>query len=390
MAKRRGSGEGSIYERKDGRWCAQVSVGYVGGKLKRKLIYGKTRVEVSETLKRVLRDQQLGLNVAPQRQTVAGFLDSWLTDVVRPKNREHTYRSYLGLAENHLKPGIGKLNLDKLTPQRLQTFLNERSKAGVTPATLKHIRDALRAALSQAQRWQLVHSNAAKLVSLPKVPQYRPQVLSPEQGQVFLNAIKEERLEALFSVLIMLGLRRGEALGLRWCDLDLETGMLFVRHSLERIKGKGLMLAEVKSEKSRRDLRIPRLVLIALLRHQERQQKEREWCGSKWKKSGHVFTTTIGTPLVPEEANQTLDRVLLVAKLPKIRIHDLRHSAATILLALGTHPKLVQEMLGHSTFTLTMNTYSHVLPSLRNEVADRMDQAFAVSEAVKPESATIQ
>ncbi len=117
---------------------------------------------------------------------------------------------------------------------------------------------------------------------------------------------------------------------------------------------------------------------------------EREWCGSKWKESGQVFATTIGTPVIPEKINETLARVLKAAGLPKIRIHDLRHSAATILLAIGTHPKLVQEMSGQSTFTLTMNTYSHVLPSLRNEVADRMDQAFAVSEAVKPDTTTIQ
>lgn len=390
MAKRRGLGEGSIYARKDGRWCAQVSLGYKDGKPHRKLLYGKTRLDVSEALKKVLRDQQIGFNVAPERQTVSGFLDLWLEQVVRNKNREHTYRSYKGLAENHLKPGLGKLSLEKLSPQRLQTFLNERTKAGVSPATLKHMRDALRAALSQAQRWQLVHANAAKLVTLPKVIQFRPTVLSAEQGRAFLTGVEGERLEALFTLLITLGLRRGEVLGLRWCDLDLTAGTLSVRNSLERIKGTGLVLAELKTERARRDLRIPQIALLALYRHQERQRREREWAGSKWKESGHVFTTSVGTPLTPELVNTTLVDVLKRAELPKVRVHDLRHSAATILLSLGTHPKLVQELLGHSTFALTMNVYSHVLPSLRNEVADSMDRALTVTQAVKASTAVIQ
>ena len=154
MAKTRGSGEGSIFQREDGRWCAQVSLGYKpGGKRNRKLVYGATRHEVSEAMKRTLREQQLGLSITSERQTVAQFLTDWLENTVKPKNKQLTHRSYEWIVRLHLIPGLGRLPLVKLTPQKLQAFINERHASGLTAATVKHINATLRAALSQAQRW---------------------------------------------------------------------------------------------------------------------------------------------------------------------------------------------------------------------------------------------
>lgn len=216
MAGRRGSGEGSIYQRKDGRWCAQVSLGFKpGGKPHRKLLYGKTRAEVSEAMKRVLRDQQLGLTIASERQTLKQFLTDWLENTVKPKNKQLTYRSYEWIIRIHLIPGLGKLQLVHVTPQKLQAFINERSAAGLSAATVKHINATLRAALSQAHRWQLVHQSAAKLIALPRSVRYQPTILSSTQAKVLLTFVRGQRYEALFTVALTLGLRRGETLGLR-------------------------------------------------------------------------------------------------------------------------------------------------------------------------------
>jgi integrase len=391
MANRRGSGEGSIYQRKDGRWCAQVLFGYKpGGIPHRKLLYGKTRSEVSEAMKRVLRDQQMGLAITSERQTLTMFLNDWLENTVKPKNKQLTYQSYEWIVRTHLVPSLGRLPLVKLTPQKLQAFLNERHTSGLSAATVKHINATLRAALSQAQRWQLVHQNAAKLVTLPRSVRYEAAILSPDQAKAFLTYLIGHCHEALYTLALTMGLRRGEILGLRWCDVDLENASLEVRHSLERVKGKGVRLSEPKSEKARRVLRIPQICLTSLVAHKSAQEKKRLWAGSKWRDAGFIFTSGIGTPIGPDEISSDFPAILKAAKLPKVRFHDLRHSCASLLLSLGVSAKLVQETLGHSTYQLTMDTYSHMIPALRNEVADRMDEIFskpnpvAVNEAVKP------
>ena len=394
MPKRRGDGEGSIYQAKDGRWRAEVSLGYKpDGKARRKVIYGRTRVEVADTLKKTLREQQLGVNVKPERQTVAIFLRAWLEGTAKTKNRPQTVRSYKWLVESHLVPGLGKLQLDKLTPQAVQAFLAERHASGLSAGTVKHLRATLRSALSHAERWGMVYRNAAKLVVIPQGERYKASILTPEQARAFLKVAAVCKQGPLLTCAITLGLRRGELLGLRWCDVDLEATTLHVRHSLERIKGQGLKLTQPKSERAKRELRLPAVTVEALREQIERQRMARQWAGTGWHDIGFIFTTTVGTPLPPETVNRELTGALTAAKLPKMRFHDLRHSCATLLLSLGVHPKLVQETLGHSTFQLTMDTYSHLIPALRNEVADRMDSVFAPTPTgapTKPVRQTVQ
>lgn len=385
MPKRRGDGEGSIYQTKDGRWRAEVSLGYKpGGMPIRKVIYGRTRVDVADALKKALRDQQLGINVKPERQTVEAFLNAWLENTAKPKNRPQTVRSYKWLIDCHLAPRLGKLTLDKLTPQRVQEFLAERHASGLSAGTVKHLRATLRAALSHAERWGLVHRNVAKLVVVPTGERFKAVVLAPDQAREFLRIAAVSKQGPLLATAISLGLRRGELLGLRWCDVDLDECSVRVNHSLERSKGAGLILCQPKSEKAKRQLRLPAITVQALREQRERQSMARQWAGTRWREGDYVFTTGIGTPLPPEKVNGELTAVLTAAKLPRIRFHDLRHSCASLLLSLGVHPKLVQETLGHSTFQLTMDTYSHVIPALRNEVADRMDSVFSPTPTTAP------
>jgi integrase len=378
MAKRRGSGEGTIYRTKDGRWRGEISLGYSPeGKPLRKIIYGKNQAEVIEEFDRLGKKQSNGVKVRTSKQTVADYLKSWLEDSVKLTNRAQTYRSYEWIVRVHLIPGLGKSTLEKLNPQVLQAFIKSCSKSGLSPATVKHINATLRAALSQAEDWELVDRNVAKLVKLPRAQKYRPTVLSPEQAKAFLLFSANHPQEALFSVALSLGLRRGEIIGLRWQDVDFTVGSLRVTHSLERVKGKGLQLGDPKSAKAQRVLRLPLVCVQALTRQKEKQRVAREWCGAGWKEAGFVFTTSVGTPMQPEMLTREFKAAIAAAGLPDMRLHDLRHSCATLLLAQGVHPKLVQETLGHSTYQLTMDTYSHMIPQLRNEVADRMDQILS-------------
>lgn len=385
MAKRRGDGEGSIYQVRDRLWRAEISLGYTpDGKANRKVLYGATRALVAAKLKEKLRDQQLGQNVKPEAQTVSTYLAQWLKDVVAVRNAPLTAQSYGWLVRKHLIPGLGRHKLEQLSPQLVQQFLAERHAAGLSAATIKHLRATLRAALSQAERWGLVHRNVAKLVTIPQAPRYEAAVLTAEDGVKFLTALRGHPREAVYAMALTMGLRRGELLGLRWADVDLMTAELQVRTSLRVQSGKGLVLGKPKSSRSVRKLRMPQICTLALAGWQVQQRLEKQWAGTKWTEGNFVFTDAVGGPLHPDLLSRDLPRLLKSFGLPVVRLHDLRHSCASMLLAMGVHPKLVQETLGHSSYQLTMDTYSHVIPAMRNEVADRMDHALGSTPTPAP------
>ena len=378
MGRRRGSGEGSIYHAKDGRWRGEISLGYKpDGRPRRKILYARTRSELASEMTRVLREVQIGHNVAPGKQTIEQLLTQWLEQIIRKNRKPDTYRSYEWIVRVHLIPHLGKMQVDKLTPQQVQTFLNERHDSGLNAGTVRHINATLRAALSRAQKWQLVHLNVAKLVTLPQGKKYKPTVLSPDQAKRLLKATEDHKYSALFVVALSLGLRRGEVIGLKWSDINLGRGELRVSGALGRVKGIGLQMGEPKSNSSKRTLMLPKMCLAALERQRVLQEEQRRWSGSKWKEDDYVFTSTDGGPILPETVTREFAEALNTAKLPAMRFQDLRHSCATLLLVQGVHPKLVQATLGHSSFQLTMDTYSHILPALKNEVASRMDDIFS-------------
>ena len=382
MASRRGHGEGSIYQREsDGRWCCSVNLGYVNGKRKQKVIYGKTRKEVAEKLKVVLRDQQQGLPVAVERQTVAQFLDNWLETVVKQNTRPRTYDSYAQVTRLYLAPALGRYQLAKLEPQHVQAMMNAmlerggKDGSGLSARTVTYTRAILRKALNQAMKWGQVSRNVATLVDPPRATRHQIAPLNPDQGRALLNAVQGHRLEGLYRVAISLGLRMGEALGLRWEDVDLEAGTLRVVVSLQRRKG-SLELVEPKTQQSRRTLPLPAVLLAALKTHRTRQLEERLAAGPAWKDQGLVFPSTVGTPIEPRNLTRHFKNVLQSAGLPNIRFHDLRHTAASLLVAQGVHPRVVMEILGHSQISLTMNTYAHVLPEAQREATAWMDTLF--------------
>jgi integrase len=261
-----------------------------------------------------------------------------------------------------------------MTPQQVQSFLNAKAASGLAPRTVLYLRSVLRRALTQAERWGLVTRNVAKLTEPPRIPKQEVRPLSPQQVRQFLVAIEGDRLEALYLVALGVGMRQGEILGLAWRDIDLETGTITVRQALQRIAGK-LELVEPKSATSHRVVPAPRIVLEALRAHRMRQLEARLLAGSRWHEDRRdlVFTTSVGTPMDGVAVTRRFKSIVAAAGLPDQRFHDLRHACASLLLAQGVAPRVVMETLGHSQISLTLNTYSHVIPALGREAADRMD-----------------
>ncbi|MDQ2934069.1 MAG: site-specific integrase [Chloroflexota bacterium] len=369
---RRGNGEGTMQQRADGRWEARLSLGYVDGRRARKSVFGKTQGEVRQKLTRLLRDHDQGMPIAAdERQPLATYLVRWLDDAARNTVRPRTLDGYQRIIGKHLAPAIGRIPLAKLAPADVQALLNAKSRAGLAPQTVRNVHAVLRRALGQALRWGLVGRNVATLVELPRIARSEVRALSPADAKAILAAVRGDRLEGLVNVTLATGLRQGEALALRWRDVDLEAGTITVRHTLQRLGG--AQLVEPKTMRSRRALAASVGTVAALRAHRTRQLQERLWAGSRWSEGDYVFTSTIGTPMVAGEVTRRFQQLLAAAGLPRMRFHDLRHGAASLLLAQGIHPRVVMEMLGHSTIAVTMNVYSHVTPALQREAADRMD-----------------
>jgi len=372
---RRAPHEGTIRQRADGRWESVVHVGWENGRRIRKSFYGRTRREVQQKLVVSLRDLQQGISPTDDRLTTAAFLGRWLDDV-KPTIRSRTFVSYEQTVRLHLKPTLGRTPLSKLRPQQIQALLNVKLVSGLSPRSVGIIHAVLRAALGQAVQWDLVPRNVATLVQPPRAPRAEITPLTPEQARGFLDAIRGDRLEALYSVAVALGLRQGEILGLRWSDVDVEASTLRVAQALQRVNGR-LEFVEPKSRRSRRTIPMPPTVARALRAHRSRQLEERIAVGPRWRESDLVFTTSIGTPLDSRNVTRRFQAALERAGLPRLRFHDLRHTAASLMLAQGVPARVVMETLGHSQISLTMNTYSHVVPALQREAADRMEAVLS-------------
>ncbi|HAM41108.1 MAG TPA: site-specific integrase, partial [Candidatus Omnitrophica bacterium] len=297
---------------------------------------------------------------------------------VKPSRRPRTYQSYEQMIRCHVLPSplAGKL-LTQLTPQQLQAFFNEKRRAedkpGLSPRSVEYLHAIVRKALNHALSLGLVGRNVALLVELPRAVYDEVTPLTPAQAQAFLDVASGHRLYAVYAVAVAMGLRQGEALGLRWEDVDLEAGELVVRKQLQRIEGK-LRLVEVKTARSRRQVSLPSVAVAALREHRTRQKVERVRAGDLWEDTGLVFTTEIGTALDKGNLTRGFKCLLKQAGLPDVRFHDLRHTCASLLRAQGLDHRLIMETLGHSQIGITMSLYSHIYPAARREAADKIDE----------------
>jgi len=369
MGARRRNREGSIYCRKDGTWVGVASL--ADGR--RKYLYGASEEEVRRKLSGVLRTLESGQVADARGLKVGTFLDQWLADVVKPTVRPWTFAGYEVHVRLHLKPALGRIPLERLTPLHVQQMVNAKTREGLKPKSIRYIRGTLRSALNHAVKWGLIPKNPATLVDTPRVEQFEISPLTPDEARRFLASLKGDRLEALYSVALTMGLRQGEALGLRWQDVDLRLGYLRVNKQLQRING-AFELLEPKTRRSKRTIALPKSIAEKLIAHRARQLDEQAAVREKWQESDLVFTTPTGRPLDGTVVTHQFHRHLARTGLAQRRFHDLRHSCATLLLVQGVSPRVVMDVLGHSQIGLTMNTYAHVIPEMRKEAAERMEE----------------
>jgi len=384
MAKR-GRNEGSIFKRRDGRWVGSLNLGWENGRRKRIHFYASNAGEVQAQLLRARSDHSLGLPVAVHHQTVEQFVRHWLEYTLKPRAKPRSFESFSTVSRLHIFPTLGRIQLKKLFPQHVQKLLDQKLKSGLSAQTVTNIRTVLRSALAQAVKWNLVARNAAALVDAPRIPRKKIEPLDPAGARKLLEVAAGHRFESLLNVALMLGLRRGEVLGLRWADLDLELRTLHVSQSIQRLqtgslepkRKSELRATDTKTDGSRRTIALPDSVVRALRVQRGYQAEQRLLAGPDWQDHGLVFTNGTGRPIEPIILHRDYKALLQKAGLPTtLRFHDLRHSTATLLMAQGVHPRAIMELLGHSSITVTMNVYGHVLPAMMRDAAAKMDAIF--------------
>lgn len=332
----------------------------------------RTKKEAEALLNRLLAELQEGKFVDPSKLTVAAYLEKWL-NMVKPSIRPSTWQVYEILLRVHVVPALGNLPLQALRPLHVQELLQKKLAEGLSPRSVKHVHATLRAALNGAVKLGLVVRNVTEATTPPRQERREMAVLTPEEARSLLEAAREDRLEALWVLAISTGMRQGELLALRWQDVDFKAGAVTVNQAVEWVKGKPI-IAEPKTRTSRRTVPLASVALEALKRHRARQAEERLAAGPEWKDQGLVFTTRTGRIIDKNNlAKRAFPRLLAKAGVKPIRFHDLRHSAATFLLAQGLPVKTVQQVLGHATATMTLDRYGHVLPNAERAAASAMD-----------------
>ena len=366
--RKRANGEGTLQQLPSGSWRAQATING-----ERVGVTGKTNKEAQEKLRRRGADADRGLLPPAEQLTLAAHIERWLADVVGPTVRPSTVKGYRTVARLYILPTLGKLKLTQLQPSHIQQLYGQLTARGLSPKSVRNAHAVLRHALGKAVEWNLVPRNAAALAQPPRVPRAEVMVLSPEEVRTLLAAVRGGRWEPLIATALATGMRQSELLGLRWADVDLTDGVLRVQRQL----GRDGTYVEPKTAKGRRNIDLPASCVAILREHRRAQAEERLLVGSEWGQNDLVFCTHQGRPLSQRNALRAFKLVLTRAGLPDVPFHALRHSAATLLLRRGIHPKIVQERLGHSTIAMTLDIYSAYVPSMGRDAADRLDALLA-------------
>jgi len=371
---RRGFGEGSIYPRGDGRWVSYLRM--PDGR--KKFFSGRNRDVVKERLAEAQRQAHAGQLVVGRNQTVPQYLERWLAEAVRHSVRPKTYMNY-ELCVRRLLPLLGRVRLRTLEPEHIQHALGKLLDRGLAARTVRQVHMVLRCSLKQAVLWRLIPSNPSDAVKPPRAERKEMRTLSEDEVRRLLAATTGTRHHSLWVFLVTTGVRLGEALAVRWADIDLVEGRATIRRAVQRQRGMGMVFVEPKSSRGRRTVSFPRETLEVLTAHRRDLDRERSQAGEQWQEYDLVFPSPVGRPRDMTYLSFTFHRGLERAGLPRLRIHDLRHTAATHLLNRGVHPKVVQDLLGHSTIAITLDTYSHVMPALAKEASGHMSSFLSGS-----------
>ena len=361
---------GQLIEHGKNKWLVRVDLGRdATGKRRRvnKLVHG-TKKDAQSVLNNMLRNKDLGVLAEPTRQSLNGFLDFWLETAAKPRLRARTFVEYKSQLERYVRPDLGSLKLEQVTPVVIQALYAKLLGKGLSARTVRLTHAILGNALKQAVKWRMLPFSPADAVDLPKQQRQEMRALNQLEALRFLETVAGTRWDVLFTTLLTTGLQPSEALALKWTDLDLTTGQLSVQRTVKRVDG-AWVYEEPKTKSSRRRLELPPGTVRALL------GLERD--------GELVFTNGLGEPVniyavIEHHFKPALTRI----GLPKeIRLYDLRHTHATLLLSKGVHPKIVSERLGHSSTQITLDTYSHVLPHMQKETAEKLEaMLFGTSE----------
>jgi len=407
--KKKANGEGSVYQRLDGRWAGAGYVLAADGTRKRVHVYADTRKEANDKLNAKLTDSNRGQVVAKDATlTVGEYLTGWLHSVAKPRVRPTTFETYEGLVHRFLIPGLGARRLGTLTVKEVRVFLDGLAKVcqccaqgwdakrdpanrhkesrprccaigkccnkTIRPATVRYIRGVLSAALADGVREDILGRNVASAVRLPS-PKSDFQPFTATEARKYLLTATSNRHGALYELALRTGMRQGELLGLKWTDIDLDRGHLYIQRTLARTKG-GPTFQPVKTYRSARRIIIPRDCLTSLKRYKQRQEIDRREAGDTWKDTGLVFANSLGGPLDPPLVYHNHVAICNIADVRYIRFHDLRHTCASLLLEQGIELVTIKELLGHAQISTTADIYSHVRVRLQRNAIEAMNQAL--------------
>ena len=380
MAKKRANGEGSIRKRKDGRWEGRYTAGHdpETGKAIYKNVLGRSQAEVKEKLKQAIEETQALDVTKAGKYTVGEWMEVWFQDYAKIKVRPSSHQTYQGYIQNHIRPNIGDIPLEKLTSLDLQKFYKkllaqgrvDRVEAkgqpkGLSAKTVRNIHQILSSGLKLAQEQRLILTNPAEGCALPRVEHQEMKTLTTVQLASFFREARESGVFELYYLELATGLRRGELLGLKWEDIDLDRGDLRVRRQVSRINGE-VVEAPLKTKNAYRTLPLAEDT-VSVLKEQRRKVGNSPW----------VFPSPNGGPISPDSVLHMLHRVLKRAGLPKVRFHDLRHTFATLALQNGVDVKTVSGMLGHFSAGFTLDTYAHITSAAQRQAAQTMGSVLA-------------
>ena len=353
--KRRSSGEGSIYQRKDGYWIGQYKVGN-----KTKYIYRKTRKEAASALAKAIAERDSGIIYDSGSLNLGAYLDKWVS-TIQNSLRSTTVRRYEESCRLHIKPTLGTVKLSKLNALQLQDLYDQKLGEGLSPRTVQIIHATLYKSLKQAVKYQLIPVNVAAAAQPPKSPRKEVRPMTAKQVKILLSAASGDRLEALYVLAVTAGIRQGELLGLRWADIDFVKGTVKIRRTIYQRE-----IHAPKTHKSRRTIRLSKLALTTLWDHKEKSN------GSDW-----VFANRVGKPI---RCNHLIARhwqpLLKKADIPYTNFHNTRHTAASLMLHGGVSPKVISSVLGHSSVAFTLDTYAHLMDDADSTAAAAMDDAL--------------